>query len=300
MALNAVHAWGVRWRFSLVSATKSATMVFDPLRGRPDCCVHLGGVPLPLVQQYRYLGVVLSPTLSWRPHVDFLCSAVIVSFTRPVLGALVKASLSPSRLPFSSLMFSRVLLLVSSSLLIILLPLSSSTSHSVPGVATFSDGPTLPLLLQYTWNLASVMLCTLPLDALSRFSGACVCRPRLPWPSGHCQCVPALLLCARYVVTGARLLFTLSPSRSLPTWIFLLAHSTGGSPEKSVLVCAVPFVIDSLPRYLIYMVSSLTSSLTTSSLSGRTPCTPLTCFRLWALARWSTNTPPLAVPPGTP
>ena len=40
------------------------------LCGRPDCCVHLGGVPLPLV----WLGVVLSPTLSWRPHVDFLCS----------------------------------------------------------------------------------------------------------------------------------------------------------------------------------------------------------------------------------
>ena len=31
-------------------------------------------VPLPLVQQYRYLGVVLSTTLSWRPHVDFLYS----------------------------------------------------------------------------------------------------------------------------------------------------------------------------------------------------------------------------------
>ena len=57
-----------------VGSTKSATMVFGPLRGSPDCCVHLGGVPLPLVQQYRYLGIVFSPTLSWHPHVDFLCS----------------------------------------------------------------------------------------------------------------------------------------------------------------------------------------------------------------------------------
>ena len=75
MALDAVHAWGVRWRFSFgVGPTKSATVVFSPLHGHPDCCVHLSGVPLPLVQQHRYLGVVLSPTLSWRPHVDFLCS----------------------------------------------------------------------------------------------------------------------------------------------------------------------------------------------------------------------------------
>ena len=75
LALDAVHAWGVRWRFSFgVGPTKSATMVFGPPNGHPDCCVHLGGVPLPLVQQYRYLGVVLSPSLSWRPHVDFLCS----------------------------------------------------------------------------------------------------------------------------------------------------------------------------------------------------------------------------------
>ena len=31
-----------------VGRTKSATVVCGPLRGSPDCCVHLGGVPLPL------------------------------------------------------------------------------------------------------------------------------------------------------------------------------------------------------------------------------------------------------------
>ena len=71
VALDAMRAWGVRWRFSFsIGNTKSATVVFGPMRGCPDCCVHLGS----LVQQYRYLGVVLSPTLSWRPHVDFICS----------------------------------------------------------------------------------------------------------------------------------------------------------------------------------------------------------------------------------
>ena len=93
LALDAVHAWGVRWRFSCgVGSTNSATMVFGPLRGRPDCCVHPGGVPLPLVQQYRYLGVVLSPSLSWRPHVDFLCSRGDRLFHQASACALVRVS----------------------------------------------------------------------------------------------------------------------------------------------------------------------------------------------------------------
>ena len=67
--LDACHAWGIRWRFIFgVGPTKSAAMVFGPARSRPDCRVHLGGVPLPVVTQYRYLGVVLTPELSWRAH----------------------------------------------------------------------------------------------------------------------------------------------------------------------------------------------------------------------------------------
>ena len=88
---------GVRWRFSFdVGPTKSAAMILGPLRGLPDCCVHLGGVPLPLV----HLGVVLFSTLSWRPHVDFLCSHWDRLFHQ--------GSASPSLLPFSSPMSSRV------------------------------------------------------------------------------------------------------------------------------------------------------------------------------------------------
>ena len=83
----------------------------------------------------------------------FSAPAEIVSFTRPVLGAWVKVSLSPSLLPFSSPMFSRALLLVSSSLLMILLPFSSSTSHSVAGVAAFSDGPALLLVAAVHWEI---------------------------------------------------------------------------------------------------------------------------------------------------
>ena len=51
------------------------------------------------------------------------------------------------------------------------------------------------------------------------------------------------------------------------------------------------------------MVSSLTSSLTTSSLSGRTPCAPsiflLLPFVFGVLPAGATTTPPQVVPPGT-
>ena len=107
-----VHAWGVRWRFSF------------------------GVGPPPLS-----LGALTS---------TFCAPAGIVSFTRPVPGVLVKVSLSPFLLPFSSPMSSRALPLVLSSSLTILPPFSNSTWLSVAGVVTSSDGPALPLLLQYT------------------------------------------------------------------------------------------------------------------------------------------------------
>ena len=163
----------------LVLATKSATTVFSPVRGRPDCCVHLGGVPLPLVQQYTYLGIVLSTG--------------IVSFIRPVPGALVKVSLSPSLLPFSSPMFSRALLLVLSSLLTILLPSSNSTSHSVAGVATFSDGASPFAAVHWEPGIG---------DALHLALGRALCSgsPRLRWllhpapcPRGYLSWLSALV-----------------------------------------------------------------------------------------------------------
>ena len=256
MALDAVHAWGVRCRFSFgVRHTKSATMVFGPLRGRPDCCVHLGGIPLPLGPAVQVFGRCPLPTPSWRPHVDFLCSRGDCLFHQASAWCLGEGL----PLSFSSSVFDTYVL-----------------SSSCFGLEFIADDPpalqqfnlalrrwcrhllgwhSASLLLQYTGNLASVMLCTLPLGALSRFSGACVLSttpplalrslpvcsgsPRLRWVPGH---------------TGARLLSTLSPSRSLPTWVSLLAPrphlSTGGSPEKSIPVFTVPFVTDSLPWYL--------------------------------------------------
>ena len=144
LALNAVHAWGVCWRFSFgINPTKSATMVSGPLCGRPDCHVHLGGVPLPLVQQYRthsLLGALTS---------TFGAFAEIVSFTRPVLGALVKGSLSPSCLPSSSYVLSSPLLDLS-SLLMILLQFNLALRRWCRHLFRMA---LLPLLLQHTGNL---------------------------------------------------------------------------------------------------------------------------------------------------
>ena len=45
--LNARHAWGFRSRSTFgIGPTKSAVMIFGPAQSRPDCRVHLGGVPL--------------------------------------------------------------------------------------------------------------------------------------------------------------------------------------------------------------------------------------------------------------
>ena len=166
-ALNAVHASGVRWRFSSgIGPSKSAVMTFDPLRGRPDCCVHHGGVPLPLVQQYRNLGVVLSPTLSWRPHVDFIRSRGDRLFHQASAWCLGEGR----PLSFSSSVFVTYVL-----------------SSSCFGLEFICDDPPAlqqPNLALRRWcrhllgwpsaSAVSVMLCTLPLGALSRFSGACV------------------------------------------------------------------------------------------------------------------------------
>ena len=53
-------------------APPNPPMVFGPLRGRPAAYTS-AAIPCPWSSN-RYLGVVLSSILSWRPHVDFLCS----------------------------------------------------------------------------------------------------------------------------------------------------------------------------------------------------------------------------------
>ena len=63
VALDAVHAWGVRWRFSFGIALPS-----------PPLCLWSSARPPQLLHTSRRRSLALSPILSWRPHVDFLCS----------------------------------------------------------------------------------------------------------------------------------------------------------------------------------------------------------------------------------
>ena len=54
--------------------TKSAVMVFGPRRSVPPCSAFLSGQELPLVSEYPYLGVILTPSLSWTAHARHLVS----------------------------------------------------------------------------------------------------------------------------------------------------------------------------------------------------------------------------------
>ena len=90
VALDAVHPWGLRWRFSF--RTKSAVMVFGLLR---DCSVHLGRVHLPL--WFRKTGTSVSLSLPRSLGVlTFTWSALptIASSTNTPRGVLVKVYLS--------------------------------------------------------------------------------------------------------------------------------------------------------------------------------------------------------------
>ena len=85
VALDAVARRGRQWRFSFgIGPTKSAVMVFGPRRSIPPCSVHLGGDPLPIVMEYPFLEVTVTPTLSWAAHARDLVTRENRLFTQCV------------------------------------------------------------------------------------------------------------------------------------------------------------------------------------------------------------------------
>ena len=89
-ALDAVTAWGHKWRFTLgISPTKSAVLVFGPRAIVPSCSFTSAGALLPAVHEYTYLGVVLVPLcllagafapshLTWESRVRPVCRMVLL------------------------------------------------------------------------------------------------------------------------------------------------------------------------------------------------------------------------------
>lgn len=73
--LASVHKWLLESGLQL-NAAKTKCMLIH------SCCrrslspldVQLNGTHIQQVQNYKYLGVVISDTLSWSQHIDFVCS----------------------------------------------------------------------------------------------------------------------------------------------------------------------------------------------------------------------------------
>ena len=74
LSLDAAAEWAKSWRFHFAAGPqKSAVMCFGRGRARlPE--FHVGGLALPVVKSYKYLGIVLQSNLGWRQHVDSLLS----------------------------------------------------------------------------------------------------------------------------------------------------------------------------------------------------------------------------------
>ena len=84
-ALDAVSEWKRKWRF-----TFGIALVV------PSCAVTLAGSFLPVVNEFTYLGVVLTPSLTWLSHVRHLISRGNRLFPSVSLG-VARSSLSAFR-----------------------------------------------------------------------------------------------------------------------------------------------------------------------------------------------------------
>jgi hypothetical protein len=71
LGINACKAWCDKWRMQAnVGPGKSAVMVFNAKRGAPSPVLRWGGATLPVVSEYKYLGVVLTADCTWGKHMQ--------------------------------------------------------------------------------------------------------------------------------------------------------------------------------------------------------------------------------------
>jgi hypothetical protein len=74
--IDAAHAWCCKWRMQAnIGPAKTAFIIFAAEHAPVSEAggVLWGGHPLPVVTQYKYLGVMLSSSCSWDAHVAYLC-----------------------------------------------------------------------------------------------------------------------------------------------------------------------------------------------------------------------------------
>jgi hypothetical protein len=76
-ALDNILEWSLRWHMQ-ISPRKSAAMCFSNQRTKPSPLrLWLGTRPLPWVQLFRYLGLLLTPRLDWEPHSLSVCKSAL-------------------------------------------------------------------------------------------------------------------------------------------------------------------------------------------------------------------------------
>ena len=138
-----------------LSLHKSAVMVFGPSRQVPSCSVTLDGINLPVVRTYKYLGVILTPSLRWTDHVHHLTSrgfrlfAQTTTWSRSEDLPVSFGSLLLSTYVLPSTTFGRTLQARA------LQHCLSSTDHSAGGVVIYCGGQRALLMRRSSANWSS-------------------------------------------------------------------------------------------------------------------------------------------------
>ena len=84
-ALDAIGAWGARWRFSFgIGPEKTAVLVVGS-KFR-DFRFSLQGLDVPVVAEYCYLCVVFQPSRKWNKHTDRLVGKGNRKFHQSIAG----------------------------------------------------------------------------------------------------------------------------------------------------------------------------------------------------------------------
>lgn len=74
--LAKIHRWGVKWKMKF-SAEKSAALIFTrSYKPGDDPILFLQGRRIPVVKEFKFLGVKFDTKLSWKPHITAVCSAL--------------------------------------------------------------------------------------------------------------------------------------------------------------------------------------------------------------------------------